>query len=167
VPLYAPPAPKPQPPPLAPFEVLRDRRDRYAQQAITTAVAIIDASTRGHRHLHRRKASELLGGYIAGGILSYDEAYTALEHAVERNTDDLGRSLKTIADGLRHGQTRPITLDELEAERQAWITAHRSPTRPRHAPPVSDPWEGMQTLPVRPYTGYRGYRGLRPPVGGS
>jgi hypothetical protein len=159
VPPYAPPPPKPQPfSPLALFDIPRDRRERYAQQAIQTAVAMIDSSTPGNRHFHRLKASELLGGYIAGGILTEADAYAALEQAVERNTNDVKRSMKTIASGLSHGQARPITLEALEAERQAWLQAHPRTSTQGHHPSMGNPWEGMQTLPIRPYTGYRGLR---------
>jgi hypothetical protein len=158
VPPYAPPPPKPPPSPPAKFAIPCNRCERYAQQAIQTAAAMIDASTPGNRHFARRKAAELLGGYIAGGIVTEADAYAALEQAVKRNTDDLKRSMKTIADGLSHGQARPITLEALEAERQAWIEAHCSTTSRRHVPALSDPWEGMLTLPIRPYTGYRGLR---------
>jgi VirE N-terminal domain len=156
------PPSRPPTPPSVSRPVSADRRTRYAAQAIHTAVQMIDSSILGNRHHHRLKASELLGGYIAGGILSYDDAYAALEQVVERNTDDFRRSMKTIEDGLRHGQTRPITLDELEAERQAWLDQHLGPgpTDTRHGPPpLGDPWAGRVTLPIRPY---RGYRGLRP-----
>jgi hypothetical protein len=97
------------------------RHARYAEKAIRAAVAIIDASVPGSRHAHRLKASELLGGYVAGGVLTYDEAWGALAQAVARNTDDFERSMKTIDDGLRHGHARPLTLAKLEAEGKAWI----------------------------------------------
>jgi excisionase family DNA binding protein len=38
------------------------------------------------------------------------------------------------------------------------LEAYRRPTRHGYPPPVTDPWEGMQTLPTRPYTAYRGLR---------
>jgi len=130
VPSYQPPPPappKPKPTLTATADPLTtDRRQRYGQQAIDTASKIIDASTRGNRHEARLRASRLLGGYISGGVLSYDEAYTALKGVVERNTDDVPRSLKTIVDGLRHGQDHPITFDELEAQHLDWLQAHRS-----------------------------------------
>jgi hypothetical protein len=156
------PAPRPTLPPTA-FDVPRNRRERYTQQAIQTAVAMIDASTPGNRHHHRLKASELLGGYIGGGLLGYDEAWGALAHAVARNTDDLDRAMKTIANGLRHGQERPITLEELEAERQAWLTVqgyfyrHTSPS----IVPSSAPGAPNGGAPYRPYRGYRGYHAYR------
>lgn len=133
VPVRVDPPPRPPTPPCRPWPISADRRARYAEQAIQTAVAIIDASIPGSRHHHRLRASTLIGGYVGGGVLSYDEAYAALEAAVARNTDDLGRSLKTIADGLRHGQARPISLEELEAERRDWIERHR-PSRTGYRP---------------------------------
>jgi hypothetical protein len=123
------PAPRPAPRPTLPqpaYDVPRGRRERYAQQALRTAVAMIEASTPGSRHYHRLKASELLGGYIAGGLLTYDEAWGALAPAVARHTEHLDRSMKTVADGLLHGQERPITLDALAAERQTWLAQHHT-----------------------------------------
>jgi len=120
------PVPRPAPRPTASrttFDVPRDRREWYARQAIQTAVAMIDMSTPGHRHHARLRASELLGGYIAGHILTETEAYQALKEAVDRTSEHPERSMKTIAAGLQHGQKRPITLEELEAERRAWLTA--------------------------------------------
>jgi hypothetical protein len=156
------PAPRPTPPSIA-FDVPRDRRERYAHQAIQTAVAMIDASTPGNRHHYRLKASELLGGYVGGGILHYDTAWGALAHAVARNTDDLDRAMKTVADGLRHGQERPITIEELEAERQSWLTVqgyvdrHTSPSLVPPSPTGSTNGGAV----YRPYRGYRGYHPYR------
>jgi phage/plasmid-associated DNA primase len=58
--------------------------------------------------------------------LTYDEAYTALEAAVAGNTDRMSASMQTIADGLRYGQEHPITLEDLEWERQEWLQTHRA-----------------------------------------
>ena len=105
---------------------LDDRRDWYAEHAIKTAVEIIDASRPGNRHDARIRASNLLGGYVGGGIVGYDIAYIALEEVVRRNTDDFDRSMRTISDGLDHGQGRPFSLEQLEAEREAWRRVHQS-----------------------------------------
>ncbi len=133
VPRYQPPAPKVKhTSPSASAPLPADRRQRYAQQAIKTATEMIDASvpptatSAGIRHETRLKASRLLGGYVVGGILPYAEAYAALEAAVARNTEDLPRSMKTIADGLHHGEHDAITLEDLERERQEWLHAHRT-----------------------------------------
>jgi hypothetical protein len=143
-------------------------------RAIKTAMQMIQTATLGTRHHTRFKAARLLGGYVAGGLLSYDQAYTVLEQALIDHTDDLKRALKTVADGLAYGQVYPITLEALEAERQAWLEAHLPISdngHPRQSnrlpmngdrqeasePAVSDPWGDLHMLPVRPYTGYRGY----------
>ena len=133
VPRYQPPAPKPKPaPPPTSTPLPADRRQRYAQQAIETAVKMIDtsvpptATSAGTRHETRLKAARLLGGYVTGGLLSYAEAYAALEAAVARNTDDLPRSMKTIVDGLHHGEQDAITLDQLEQERIDWLQAYHA-----------------------------------------
>jgi hypothetical protein len=104
-----------------------------------------------------------LGGYIGGGILSESEAYDALKEAVARNTKHPDRSMKTIAAGLQHGQERPITLEELEAERQAWLTAQGYRDRPM-SPSIalsSAPGSPNAGAPYRPYRGYRGYHAYR------
>jgi hypothetical protein len=145
VPPYQAPAPKPKPPPRQFGEALpADHRERYARQALDTAVQMIDASvppgptSSGTRHETRLKAARLLGGYVAGDILTYGEAYAALQEAVARNTTDVTRSMKTIDDGLRHGQAQPITLDQLEAERLHWLEAHRTTQAGQGRPAVPD-----------------------------
>lgn len=145
VPPYQAPAPKPKPTPPPPSEVLpADRRERYARQAIDTAVQMIDASipptptSSGTRHETRLRAARLLGGYVAGGIVTYVEAYAALQNAVARNTDDITRSMKTIEDGLQHGQAQSITLDQLEADRLDWLKTHRATLVVQGRPAVPD-----------------------------
>jgi hypothetical protein len=125
----------------------------YAERAVKTAVEMIRSAALGTRHHSRLRASRLLGGYVAGGLLSEEEAYAALARALVGHTEDLARALKTVEDGLKYGQAHPITLQALEAERQAWLQQHGH-TQPR-TPPY-DPWEPIPTLPFRPYRGYRG-----------
>jgi VirE N-terminal domain len=93
----------------------------HAERAVRTAVDMIEHAEVGTRHHTRLRAARLLGGYIGGGLLSEDEAYGALAQALVGHTDDLQRALKTVEDGLAYGKSQPITLDELEAERQRWI----------------------------------------------
>ena len=94
---------------------------RMNADAAQSVVKMIDASippttiSAGTRHETRLKAARLLGGYVAGGILTYDEAYAALEAAVARNTDDFARSMKTIVDGLAYGKQDAITLEDVNA----------------------------------------------------
>jgi hypothetical protein len=121
-----PPAPIPEPRPPTPSRLVSrqgyDHQD-YAEQAIRTAVQMIETAELGTRHHTRLKAARLLGGYVAGGLLTEDQAYGALAQVLVRHTLDLDRALKTIEDGLRYGQAHPITIEALEAERQAWLNA--------------------------------------------
>ncbi len=103
-----------------------DHSDDHAVRAIKTAVQMIQAAVLGTRHHTRLKASRLLGGFVAGGLLSYDQAYTVLERALNGHTDDMAAALRTVKDGLAYGHAHPITLEALEAERQAWLDAHVS-----------------------------------------
>jgi hypothetical protein len=68
----------------------------------------------------RTKAGYLLGGYVGGGILSYDDAYAALEVAVDRNSAHPLRSVQTIADCLQAGMAAAISLEDLEQQRRDW-----------------------------------------------
>jgi hypothetical protein len=144
-----------------------DRRNEYAVRALKSAVQMIQTAVPGTRHHARLRASLLLGGYVGGRFLSYDQAYTVLAQALDGHTADVKKALKTVRNGLAYGMAHPITLTALEDERQAWLDQHCA--RNRRMPmngdrqealdaPVSDPWEASQTLPVRPYTGYTGYR---------
>jgi hypothetical protein len=156
-----PPVPIPKPrPPTPQLSVPRQHICHldYAGQAIRTAGQMIETAELGMRHHTRLKAARLLVGYVAGGLLSEDQAYGALAHALVGHTDDLERALKTVVDGLKYGQAHPITLEALEADRQAWA-AQRRPTEPLRAP--DDPWDGIPTLPLRPYLGYRGITSRR------
>jgi VirE N-terminal domain len=154
-----PPAPpiqeSPQPTFLAPSATTHaiDRSDGYAVSAIQTAVRMIHAARLGTRHHTRLRASRLLGGYVAGGFLSYDQAYAVLEHALVGHTDDLKRALKTVEDGLAYGAAHPITLAALEAERRAWLDRHFMRSRLN---PVHGDDQGLSLLPLRPYAPYRG-----------
>jgi hypothetical protein len=102
-----------------------DRRDDHAVCAIKAAVQMIQTAVLGARHHTRLRAARLLGGYIAGGMLNYDQAYTLLAHALNGHTDDMAAALRTVKDGLAYGQAYPITLEALEAERQSWLDHRR------------------------------------------
>jgi hypothetical protein len=125
-------------------------------------VQMIQSAPMGTRHHTRLRAARLLGGYVAGGMLSEERAYGVLAQALVGYTEDLPRALRTVEDGLRYGQARPIQLQDLERERQAWLDQHRSLSShtPYKASP-EDPWTGRRTLPLRPYTGLRMPREVR------
>jgi hypothetical protein len=111
-----------------------DRQQRYADQAIVMANKILDASVDGIRDQQRLKAGRLLGGYIAGGVLSEADAKAGIAAAVERNTTKLQRAWRVIERGLQYGEAAPITLDQLEDEYARWRETH--PTS--YARPTSD-----------------------------
>jgi hypothetical protein len=167
-----PPLPTPEPPlppRAATYHPTRDRYD-YAARAIKTAVEMIESAPVGIRHHTRLRAARLLGGYVAGGLLSEAHVYGTLAQALVGHTKDLERALKTVEDGLAYGKAHPITLDTLEVERQVRLDQQfaRNRLNPMNrdgqgAPerPPSDPRKGRQTLSVRRYTGYTGYRPYR------
>jgi BT4734-like, N-terminal domain len=115
---------RPSPPPSPRHTVPSDRCDWYGRQALATAVKMIEASTPGNRHQNRTKAAYLLGGFVAGGIVTREEALDALATTVQRNTAHLQPSLKTVEACLEAGMQEPITLEHLEQERLAWRATH-------------------------------------------
>jgi hypothetical protein len=152
-----PAAPWPEPQPQRPSVSRPHTDDRdYGERAIRTAVEMIQSAELGTRHHTRLKAARLLGGYVAGGRLTEGQAYGALASALVGHTEDLERALKTVQDGLAYGQGHPITVEALEADRQTWLTQHRSRYPHRDGLPSSDLWDGVNTLPLKPYIGYRG-----------
>jgi VirE-like protein len=101
-----------------------DWRPRYAQQAIDRAVRMIQEAPKGQQHYARLRAARLLGGYVAGGLLTEAEATEALRTPTEAQAEDVTAAMQTIADGLAYGQEAPITLADLEANRDAYRTHH-------------------------------------------
>jgi VirE N-terminal domain len=148
VPFLMPPAQTPtlKPIPQSTSHVLpADRRQRYAEHAIAAAIKILDRSvartptSNGTRDRQRLKASRLLGGYIAGGVLTEGEAKAGIAVAIERNTDKLHRAWRVIERGLRYGEASPITLYDLEADYQRWLEIYRQSHRTPQAEPPELP----------------------------
>jgi hypothetical protein len=163
--LHPPPIQEPpRPTSLRPSTTTRtsDHSDDYAVRAIQTAVQMIHTAVVGTRHHTRLRAARLLGGYIAGGMLNYDQAYTVLEHALNGHTDDMAAALRTVKDGLAYGQAHPITLEALAAEQRTWLEAHRSLSHGgqsrRQLNSANGDDQGLIRLPLRPYAPYRGPR---------
>lgn len=119
-------------------EITYPARDgsRYAEKAIENAVNMVDRAADGRKHTELLKAANLLGGYVAGGMLLYSEAEQVLYDAIKRkpNVASLPDALKTIKKGIQHGQSRPILFDDLEQKRQEWIRQNRN----KPAAPVSE-----------------------------
>ncbi len=79
---------------------------------ISTALKMIEEAQDGEKHSVLLNASRLLGGYVAGGEVDYEEAELALRNAIDnkRNVRDHKNAYKTIAKGLQYGQLTPISL---------------------------------------------------------
>ena len=132
-----------------------DRRRAYGERAIESARRTIYDSRPpvghgpgripGNRHEARRAAAYLLGGYVAGGLLSELEAYCALEDAVRANTDNPSSAMQTIRDCLEAGKSEPITFEDKERERETYLATLR-----KHQP--SDEVEELEPgeVPVDP-----------------
>jgi hypothetical protein len=133
--MVAPEPPKTQPQQRVVVFTHGDWRPRYAQQAIDRAVRMIQEAPKGHQHYARLRAARLLGGYVAGGLLTEAEATDALRTPTEAQAEDVKAAMQTIADGLAYGQEAPITLAALEANRDAYRTHHYY-QRARTAPSI-------------------------------
>jgi hypothetical protein len=156
---FVPPPPPPAPPRpstvsagayCAAGPVPPERQQRYADQAIRAAVKMLDASVDGIRDLQRLKASRLLGGYIAGGILTEAQAKAGIAAAVERNTTKLTRAWRVVERGLRYGEAVPITLGQLEDEYQQWVAIHGRAGQGTRATPAEPPDPAIPPDPVGP-----------------
>ena len=111
------PVPAPPPPPPAPRVVMhipytRPYVERQAERVLRQAEHLILTSAPGQQHFARCKAAYLLGGYVAGGLLPYSDAYRVLEAAVSQTARDIPRAMRTIEDGLQAGAARPITPEQ-------------------------------------------------------
>jgi hypothetical protein len=153
-----PPAPTPEPTPKTRSVVVHSSTHPQdsTERAIQTAVEMIQTAQLGTRHHTRLRVARLLGGFVAGGLLTDERAYGVLAQALVGHTDNLVAALKTVEAGLAYGKDHPITLKALETERLAWLEAHRKTSPTSRQPPVKqDPWAGMRTLPLKPYRGLR------------
>lgn len=74
------------------------------------AVKIIHESQDGQKWECLNRAAYLLGGYIAAGTISENEARQTLQSAIsaKANVANLQAAFKTIDNGLKHGQNKPI-----------------------------------------------------------
>ena len=124
-------------------DLIKDR-----DRAIDTAIRMIEDALDGQKHNELLKASRLLGGYVAGGYLSYDEAYSLLCKAIEAkpNIQNLNDAYKTIKDGLKEGIAHPILPEQREAERKEFLDGKSNGIFPKEQPSnafeIKHPLEG-------------------------
>ena len=85
---------------------------------LAVAAEMIDTAKAGEKHRTLIKAAYLMGGYIASGIVSEDDARHMLRTRIKsKKPDDINLAFDTIEDGLHKGQTKPIyEIEEIENE---------------------------------------------------
>jgi hypothetical protein len=90
------------------------------KQAKHTNYAILNIAAKkirfaldGKKHEELLKASRLMGGYIASGLVEEEEANRILENEIgKKDIDDMEGARKTIKDGIEHGKINPIVEEE-------------------------------------------------------
>jgi VirE N-terminal domain/DnaB-like helicase C terminal domain len=77
------------------------------------ALKMIRNSQDGRKHIDTLKASRLMGGLIAGGVISESEGIRLLEKEVSNkpNVINFDGAKKTIRAGIEYGKKTPITLE--------------------------------------------------------
>jgi hypothetical protein len=89
------------------------QRDDKAALLLTRGRDIIQRAVDGEKHFKLRDASILLGGGVARGIISDEQAYDALHKAIQRqqNVADLKQAEATIRWGIDEGKKKPLPHD--------------------------------------------------------
>ena len=78
------------------------------------ACDMIRNSFDGNKHHNLIKASRLMGGLIAGGIVEEFEGVRLLELEInKKNPDNFNAACKTIQDGVNYGKLQPIQRKEI------------------------------------------------------
>ena len=103
---YTPKPPKPRPRPVC--------QNRYSGSdegtLLTRLVRFAEGATEGNRHETLLKAATTAGGFVAAGRMDEQTAVYALE-TVASEWPTFSKSQKTIRDGLRYGQQKPLYAD--------------------------------------------------------
>jgi hypothetical protein len=91
---------------------------------LAIAAEMIDKAQDGHKHTTLIKASYLMGGYIASGMVREDDARKMLQERISgKNLQNKKLAFNTIEDGLCKGRTKPIyEIEQIETEFQTEIT---------------------------------------------
>lgn len=79
------------------------------QKKLSIAADMIRKSGDGQKHAVLLAASRLMGGYIAGGLISEDDAVAVLENEIQaKDINDFDGAKKTIRDGIKYGKSAPL-----------------------------------------------------------
>ena len=109
------PAPAPAKPIPASAYRASARGEGYGQDALARAIGKVYQAPDGQKHVTLNKMAYLLGGVIAGGFLSEEEARAGLRAAIsQREIGDEKGAFKTIEDGLAAGVLKPVLPDALQ-----------------------------------------------------
>lgn len=80
-------------------------------------LSLIRNAQKGERHDKILKASILMGGYVAGGEVKYEDAERMLiDESNAVNPDDRAVNEKTVYDGLNEGSKKPLTKENSPIE---------------------------------------------------
>lgn len=85
-------------------------------KAASRVLNIIRNAVDGERHDKILKASRLMGGYVSGGEMQYEEAFRLLLSESNQISDEVNDSERDILDGLQHGMQDPLQFNEIEKE---------------------------------------------------
>ncbi|MGO9530231.1 MAG: AAA family ATPase [Syntrophobacteraceae bacterium] len=102
------------------------RKLTYGERALDTARKMIERAADGEKYPTLLKAGKLLGGYVAGGMLTCGDAESLLRSAIDSkaNVRSLETAYKAIVTSLDHGQQNPIQFEELERQRIEYLEAN-------------------------------------------
>lgn len=112
-------------------EVFTDKRKPNMQKAtqkvsgstnyakMNKALNVIRKATVGERHNKILAASRLAGGWVASGIVDYQEAQRLLEkEAYRKDPDDYETNKRAVEDGLDHGMRDPLDEEQFFEEQR-------------------------------------------------
>lgn len=99
-----------------------DDVEYYRQQALTVAANMVKDAPDGEKHGTLLRAARLLGGYVAGGIVTENEAEQVLQIEIRHraNVDNVELAYRTIKNGIEYGKAQPITLEDKLSQREQW-----------------------------------------------
>ena len=91
-------------------ETVEAQRTDYTK--INIAADMIRNSINGEKHNNLIRASRLIGGFVAGGLVEEHEAVRVLEQEInQKDIADFKGACKTIQDGIEYGKKSPIYED--------------------------------------------------------
>lgn len=93
------------------------------------ALKIIRESVSGEYHSELLKASKLMGGYIAGGLIAESEGIRLLENEIsQKDIKSFTDAQKTIRSGIDYGKVTPIEEDlpPIKIKKQEYVSKTQS-----------------------------------------